>query len=237
MFGVGGALVLIPVLGIFFGFTEQLAQGTALILVVPNVLLSLWRYFRRNSLDLRMAGLMAVCSLPPAVFASWLATIVPSTHLRMAYAIFLIVMLVEYARRSFASKAKTLHLPSGYVGIVGAISGGLAGFFTVGGTLFSISANTYLFSLGQLQAQGRARLLRAGDDPRGNVYARRPSRLERRHSAGGGWPPSRSPSASPTASPNAGSAPLHSLHARQLDRVIKAVRGDSWKEKTARDDG
>jgi uncharacterized membrane protein YfcA len=156
MFGVGGALVLIPVLGIFFGFTEQLAQGTALILVVPNILLSLWRYFRRNSLDLRMAGLMAVCSLPPAVFASWLATTVQSTHLRMAYAIFLILMLLEYARRSFASTAKTLHLPWGYVGIVGAFSGGLAGFFTVGGTLFSISANTFLFSMGQLQAQGLA---------------------------------------------------------------------------------
>jgi hypothetical protein len=32
----------------------------------------------------------------------------------------------------------------------------LVGFFTVGGTLFSISANTFLFSLTQLQAQGIA---------------------------------------------------------------------------------
>jgi len=46
LFGVGGAMVTIPVLGIFFGFSEQLAQGTSLVVVVPNVLLSLWRYYR-----------------------------------------------------------------------------------------------------------------------------------------------------------------------------------------------
>lgn len=156
LFGVGGAIVLIPVLGIFFGFSEQLAQGTSLILVVPNVVLSLWRYAQRSTLDLKMAAVMAFSALPSAVIASWLATVVPSSHLRMAYALFLLFMVLEYARRSFASKAKTLKLPRGYVAIVGVVSGALAGFFTVGGTLFSISANTYLFSLSQLQAQGLA---------------------------------------------------------------------------------
>jgi uncharacterized membrane protein YfcA len=156
LFGVGGALVTIPVLGIFFGFSEQLAQGTSLVVIVPNVFVSLWRYFQRSTLDLRMAGVIALCGLPTTLVASWLATMVPSRHLRFAYAVFLILMLLEYARRSFFSKRATLHLPWGWVGVVGAIAGVLVGFFTVGGTLFSISANTFLFSLTQLQAQGIA---------------------------------------------------------------------------------
>jgi uncharacterized protein len=156
LFGVGGALVTIPVLGIFFGFSEQLAQGTSLVVIAPNVLVSLWRYFQRSTLDLRMAGLIALAGLPTTLVASWLATMVPSRHLRFAYAVFLILMLLEYARRSFLSKRATLHLPWGWVSVVGAIAGVLVGFFTVGGTLFSISANTFLFSLTQLQAQGIA---------------------------------------------------------------------------------
>ena len=156
LFGVGGALVTIPVLGIFFGFSEQLAQGTSLVVIVPNVFVSLWRYFQRSTLDLRMAGVIALAGLPTTLLASWLATMVPSRHLRFAYAVFLILMLLEYARRSFLSKRATLHLPWGWVALVGAIAGVLVGFFTVGGTLFSISANTFLFSLTQLQAQGIA---------------------------------------------------------------------------------
>lgn len=156
LFGVGGALVTIPVLGIFFGFSEQLAQGTSLVVIAPNVLVSLRRYFQRSTLDLRMAGLIALAGLPTTLVASWLATMVPSRHLRFAYAVFLILMLLEYARRSFLSKRATLHLPWGWVSVVGAIAGVLVGFFTVGGTLFSISANTFLFSLTQLQAQGIA---------------------------------------------------------------------------------
>jgi uncharacterized membrane protein YfcA len=154
LFGVGGAMIMIPVLGIFFGFSEQLAQGTSLVLVFPNVLLGLWRYFRRGSLDLRMAAIMAASAVPVALAASWLATVIPSRHLRFGYALFLLLMILEYARRSFASKARTRRLPIGWLWLVGAIAGVLVGIFTVGGTLFTISANTYLFSLSQLQAQG-----------------------------------------------------------------------------------
>jgi uncharacterized membrane protein YfcA len=157
LFGVGGALLTIPVLGIFFGFSEQLAQGTSLVVIVPNVLLSLWKYIRRSTLDVRMAVTIALAGLPTTLAASWIATaLVPSRHLRLAYALFLIFMLAEYARRSFLSKRETLHLPWAWVALVGAVAGVLVGFFTVGGTLFSISANTFLFSLTQLQAQGIA---------------------------------------------------------------------------------
>ena len=43
LFGIGGGLIAIPVLGVFFGLDQQIAQGTALVMVVPNVMLALWR--------------------------------------------------------------------------------------------------------------------------------------------------------------------------------------------------
>jgi uncharacterized membrane protein YfcA len=38
LFGVGGGFLVIPLLGFFYGMDQQTAQGTALIMVVPNVL-------------------------------------------------------------------------------------------------------------------------------------------------------------------------------------------------------
>ena len=49
-------------LGVLFGLDQQLAQGTALVMVVPNVLLALWRYHQRNRIELRHALPLAACS-------------------------------------------------------------------------------------------------------------------------------------------------------------------------------
>ncbi|WP_155515862.1 TSUP family transporter, partial [Pseudomonas savastanoi] len=37
LFGIGGGLVAIPALGVLFGLDQQLAQGTALLMVLPRV--------------------------------------------------------------------------------------------------------------------------------------------------------------------------------------------------------
>jgi len=55
LFGIGGGLIAIPVLALFFGLNQQHAQGTALVMVVPNVLVGLWDYARRGSVDRRVA--------------------------------------------------------------------------------------------------------------------------------------------------------------------------------------
>ncbi len=54
LFGIGGGLIAIPVIGVVFGIDQQLAQGTALVMVVPNVVLAIWRYNQRN----RITGVM-----------------------------------------------------------------------------------------------------------------------------------------------------------------------------------
>ena len=41
IFGIGGGLIAIPLLGVWFGLDQQIAQGTALVMVVPNVMLAL----------------------------------------------------------------------------------------------------------------------------------------------------------------------------------------------------
>lgn len=62
LFGIGGGLIAIPALGVLFGLDQQLAQGTALVMVVPNVLLALWRYHQRNRIELRHAVPLSLCS-------------------------------------------------------------------------------------------------------------------------------------------------------------------------------
>lgn len=43
LLGIGGGLIAIPVLVLVYHYDQQTAQGTALVMIVPNVLIGFWR--------------------------------------------------------------------------------------------------------------------------------------------------------------------------------------------------
>ncbi|WP_425313421.1 hypothetical protein [Pseudomonas putida] len=42
LFGIGGGLVAIPFMILFLDLSQTVAQGTALVMMVPNVAIALW---------------------------------------------------------------------------------------------------------------------------------------------------------------------------------------------------
>lgn len=60
LFGIGGGVIAIPLLGLLYGLHQQIAQGTVLVMVVPNVLFGFWGYRRRVGVDLRIATALAL---------------------------------------------------------------------------------------------------------------------------------------------------------------------------------
>jgi uncharacterized membrane protein YfcA len=54
MFGVGGGVLLVPLLGLLFGFSQHRAQGTSLVALIPPT------------------GLLAFIAYAKAGFVSWL---------------------------------------------------------------------------------------------------------------------------------------------------------------------
>lgn len=54
--GIGGGILILPVLVLLFGLTQQEAQGTTLALLVPPIgLLAAWTYYKNGFVDLKMA--------------------------------------------------------------------------------------------------------------------------------------------------------------------------------------
>src|SRR3989338_7692905 len=92
LFGIGGGLIAIPALGVLFGLDQQLAQGTALVMVVPNVLLALWRYHQRNRIELRHALTLAVSSFFCALLGAGWAVRLDAESMRMGFVAFLVAL-------------------------------------------------------------------------------------------------------------------------------------------------
>ena len=59
-FGVGGAIIVIPALIFFLGFSQHQAQGTTLAMLVPPIgILAAWTYYQKGFVDIKVAAFIA----------------------------------------------------------------------------------------------------------------------------------------------------------------------------------
>ncbi|HDS1737868.1 sulfite exporter TauE/SafE family protein [Pseudomonas sp. BP8] len=157
LFGIGGGLIAIPALGLLFGLDQQLAQGTALVMVVPNVLLALWRYHQRNRIELRHALPLSLCSLVFAWLGSIWAVGIDAHSMRLGFVGFLVALALWNVARMFmrvAPPSSELRYAWPWLGVLGSFAGTMGGLFGVGGAVVATPILTSVFGTTQVVAQG-----------------------------------------------------------------------------------
>ena len=92
LMGVGGGIVLVPVLTIVFGFPLVLAKGTSLAVIVPSSLVGTLRNLRQSTVDLRGGMLVGVGGVVTAALASQLSLQLDRTVSAWSFAILLVVV-------------------------------------------------------------------------------------------------------------------------------------------------
>jgi uncharacterized membrane protein YfcA len=157
LFGIGGGLIAIPLLGVLFGLDQQMAQGTALVMVVPNVMLALWRYHQRNKIELHHALPLAAMGFCFAWIGSIWAVGIDAQSMRVGFVAFLVVLTAFNLLRMFSASAPAAsHMKYGWpwLGVLGAASGTMGGLFGVGGAVVATPVLTSVFGTSQVVAQG-----------------------------------------------------------------------------------
>ena len=66
LLGIGGGVVMVPVMVVLYGMVPPVAKGTSAAVIVPTALMGTWRNRRHANADLRVA---AVCGLAGTVTA------------------------------------------------------------------------------------------------------------------------------------------------------------------------
>jgi uncharacterized protein len=91
MLGLGGAIIIIPALIMFLGYSQQLAQGTALIMMVlPVGALAAFQYYQKGFVDVKAALILASFFFIGGYFGAKLATQIPQDILKKVFAVMLI---------------------------------------------------------------------------------------------------------------------------------------------------
>lgn len=164
LFGIGGGLIAIPVLGLWLGLDQQMAQGTALVMSVPNVLVALYRYNQRNRIDLRQALPLVVMSFCFAWLGAMLAVGLDQRIIRWGFVGFLLAITLYNLIKLYGEAAQA---PTGsrygwpWFGALGALAGTTGGLFGVGGAVVAAPVLTSVFGTSQVVAQGMSLALAA----------------------------------------------------------------------------
>jgi len=96
LFGIGGAVVIIPLLLFFFGFDQHLAQGTTLMAMVPPIgLLAALKYYREGNVKLALAMFIALGFFVGGFIGATLAHKIEPTLMRRMFGGLMLVIAVR----------------------------------------------------------------------------------------------------------------------------------------------
>ncbi len=94
--GIGGGVIIVPALILFFGFHQHLAQGTTLALLVPPIgILAVWRYYREGFVDVRTALMICIGFIIGGYLGSITAIGISEDTLRKIFAGVLIILGIK----------------------------------------------------------------------------------------------------------------------------------------------
>lgn len=95
LLGIGGGVVLVPVLTIVFGVKIHHAIGISLAAIIPTACSGLCKHYFANNFnsdDLKMAALIVVGGIGGSVLGAMLASALPAPILKRVFGLLMIVI-------------------------------------------------------------------------------------------------------------------------------------------------
>lgn len=94
--GVGGGIIIVPSLIYFIGFSQKMAQGTSLgLIMLPVGILGVLQYYKQGQVDFMVVGILAVGFLAGSYFGSKLALSLSQDMLKKIFAVLMIIIALK----------------------------------------------------------------------------------------------------------------------------------------------
>lgn len=94
--GVGGGIVIVPALVYVFGFSQKLAQGTSLALLLPPIgIAAAYSYYKAGQIDIGAALVIIAGFLVGSFFSARYANHIHSADLTRIFGVFLLIVAIK----------------------------------------------------------------------------------------------------------------------------------------------
>ncbi len=90
--GIGGGIILIPVLTIFLGFDQKIAQGITLLYFIPTAIFALIVHIKNKNVDFKIAAKVASTGIISAGIGAYCIKNISTPLLSKFFAVFLLTV-------------------------------------------------------------------------------------------------------------------------------------------------
>jgi uncharacterized membrane protein YfcA len=159
--GLGGGIVMIPLMTWLAKATQHQAHGTSLVAIVFTALTGAATYFLHGDLSWSAALVLAVSATATARFGARYAHALPEKKLKRAFGIFLICVSLMLVGKGFMGRGGYEFTPWAFVTLflaIGTITGFVSGMMGVGGGGIMVPLMVLAGGMQQHMAQGTALL-------------------------------------------------------------------------------
>ncbi|GAC1386257.1 MAG: hypothetical protein NVSMB45_15920 [Ginsengibacter sp.] len=94
--GIGGGIIIVPSLVFFLGFSQKLAQGTSLgVLLLPVGILAVWQFYKAGYVDVKSIWIISGAFLIGGFFGSKIALALPQETVKKIFGVFLLLIALK----------------------------------------------------------------------------------------------------------------------------------------------
>jgi len=159
--GLGGGVVMIPLMVGVLKLTQHQAHGTSLVALVFTGVAGAITYALKGSVDLTASALLAATAIFTARFGAHFAHALPEWKLKRSFGGFLIFVSVLLLMKPYLAQFANPTTGWAKIGVLlmtGIFTGFLSGMMGVGGGTIMVPAMVLLAGMGQHAAQGSSLL-------------------------------------------------------------------------------
>ena len=112
LLGIGGGIIVVPILILVFDLRAQQAVGTSLVMVIFTALSATFAYSRQKRLDWKIGIMGALVTVPGAAIGAYMTQFLSSTTLTVVFGMFLFFIAASMFRRSSATANREKKTPT-----------------------------------------------------------------------------------------------------------------------------
>lgn len=106
LIGVGGGIVIVPVLMLVFGTSDLVAKGTSLLMMIPTAVSGTVGNLRHGNVDLVGAAVIGLAACATTALGAWLATLLEPLTANILFAVYLLAIIVQMSLKATRSRRR-----------------------------------------------------------------------------------------------------------------------------------
>lgn len=95
LLGIGGGVVMVPAMVVFFSEPSVIAKGTSVAVIIPTSIMGTWRNWKADNIDIKVAAIVGASGIVSAVAGGIIADVMSDDLSNVLFATLIIIVAIR----------------------------------------------------------------------------------------------------------------------------------------------